>query len=58
MIEPHTAELEREQLIRHCHSLVAAIANRPGSTKLLKGIVPMLEIYANYKANRRSRYQR
>lgn len=58
MNQNHAAELEREQLIRHCHSLVAAIANRPGSTKLLKGIVPMLEIYANYKANRRSRYQR
>ena len=45
MNENHTAaELERQQLIRHCHSLVAAIANRPGSIKLLKGIVPTLEI--------------
>ncbi len=54
----HTAaELERQQLIKRCHCLVAAIANRPGSTKLLLGIVPTLELFAGYKANRRSRYQ-
>ncbi|MBA2748905.1 MAG: hypothetical protein H0U45_09245 [Tatlockia sp.] len=45
------AELERQQLIRQCHSLVAAIANRPGSTKLLRGIVPTIETFAGYKAN-------
>jgi hypothetical protein len=52
MSESHiAAELERQQLIRQCHSLVAAIANRPGSTKLLKGILPTLEVFAGYKAN-------
>ena len=45
----HTAELEREQLIKQCHCLIAAIASRPGSTKLLKGILPMLHQYAQYK---------
>ncbi len=54
MSENHAAaELERQQLIKKCHSLVAAIANRPGSTKLLRGILPTLEIFAGYKANRR-----
>lgn len=47
--QTHAAELERQQLIKQAHSLVAAIANRPGSTKLLKGIVPTLEMYAGYK---------
>lgn len=45
-------ELERQQLIKRAHSLVAEIAARPGSLKLLKIIVPMLESYAAYKANR------
>lgn len=48
----YTAELERQQLIKQCHCLVAAIASRPGSVKLLRGIIPMLEIYAGYKTNR------
>ena len=52
MSENHAAaELERQQLIKKCHSLVAAIASRPGSTKLLRGILPTLEIFAGYKAN-------
>jgi hypothetical protein len=59
MNENHAAaELQRRELIRHCHSLVAMIANRPGSIKLLQGILPTLEAFAQYKANRRSRYQR
>ena len=58
MSENHAAELEREQLIRHCHSFVAAIANRLGSIKLLKGIVPTLELFANYKSSRRPLYRR
>ncbi|MCY7284794.1 MAG: hypothetical protein LH679_15485 [Cyanobacteria bacterium CAN_BIN43] len=52
MNQSYTAEPERQQLIRHCHSLVAAIASRPGSIKLLRGIVPMLEMFAGYKARR------
>jgi hypothetical protein len=58
MNQNHAAELERQELIKKCHCLVAAIARRPGSTKLLLGIVPTLELFANYKSNRRSRYQR
>lgn len=46
------AELERQQLIKQAHCLVAAIASRPGAIKLLRGVIPMLEIYAGYKANR------
>lgn len=56
MSQNHAAELERQELIKRCHSLVAAIANRPGSIKLLLGIVPTLEIFAGYKSNRRSRH--
>lgn len=48
----HAAELERQQLIKQAHCLVAAIASRPGSIKLLRGVIPMLEIYAGYKASR------
>lgn len=51
----HAAELEREQLIKQAHCLIAAIASRPGAIKLLRGILPMLETYASYKANRARR---
>jgi len=50
--QTHAAELERQQLIKQCHSLIAAIASRPGATKLY-GIMPTLEQYAAYKQNRR-----
>ena len=40
---------EHQHLVARCHTLVAAIASRPGATKLLKGIVPTLEMYAGYK---------
>jgi len=46
------AELERQQLIKQCHCLIAVIASRPGAIKLLRGVIPMLEIYAAHKANR------
>lgn len=48
----YAAELERQQLIKQAHSLIAAIASRPGSVKLLKGVMPTLRLYAGYKANR------
>lgn len=54
----HNAELERQQLVKQAHCLVAAIASRPGSIKLLQGVIPMLKIYAGYKANRVRRRQR
>ncbi len=50
--QTHAAELERQQLTKRAHCLVAQIATRPGATKLLKGIVPVLEQYAQYKAKR------
>lgn len=56
--ENHAAELERQQLIKQAHSLVAAIASRPGATKLLRGIMPTLELYAGYKSNCVRRRQR
>ncbi len=54
-IPNHASELERQALIKHCHYLIAAISNRPGSIKLLKGVIPTLELYAGYKQNRRLR---
>jgi len=47
--QTHAAELERQQLIKQCHSLIAAIASRPGRN--FYG-APTLE-YAAYKQNRR-----
>ncbi len=52
MSQNHAAEVERQELIKRCHSLVAAIANRPSSIKLLRGILPMLETFAGYKVRR------
>lgn len=48
-----TPELERQQLIEQCHRLITAIASRPGSTKLLRGALKSLEIYAAYKTGRK-----
>jgi hypothetical protein len=53
--QSHTADLERQQLIKQCHCLVAVIASRPGAIKLLRGVIPMLETYAGYKRNRARR---
>ncbi len=46
-------ELERQELIKKAHRLIVLISHRPGSTKLLKNVVQVLESYANYKLNRR-----
>jgi len=48
----YAAQQERQELIKEAHSLIAAIASRPGSTKLLRATVAMLQSYAAYKANR------
>ncbi|MBW4639790.1 MAG: hypothetical protein KME05_16450 [Gloeocapsa sp. UFS-A4-WI-NPMV-4B04] len=56
--QSHAAELERQDLIRQCHCLIAVIANRPTSVKLLRKVVPMLQIYAGYKASRARLKQR
>ncbi len=55
--QTHDAERERQELIKQAHSLIAAIASRPGGTKLLRGIVPTLEMYASYKRGRRQRHR-
>ncbi|MBD2076415.1 hypothetical protein H6F86_21520 [Phormidium sp. FACHB-592] len=39
------------QLKAEAHRLIEAIARRPGSIKLLLGVLPVLQMYANYKAN-------
>lgn len=56
--ENHAAELERQQMIKQAHALVAAIASKPGSAKLLRGILPTLQMYAGYKTNRVRQRQR
>lgn len=48
----YAAELQRQELTAKCHALIAAIASRPGALKLLKGVLPTLQMYAQYKANR------
>jgi hypothetical protein len=49
----HAAELERQDLIKQAHCLIAVIASRPGSIKLLRGILPVLQQYAQYKSRQR-----
>lgn len=53
--QSHATELEHQRLVARCHALVAAIGNRPGANKLLKGILPTLELFAGYKQNRSKR---
>jgi len=49
--QSYAAEVERQELIKECHCLIA-ITSRPGATKLLRGAIPMLEVFAAYKQNR------
>lgn len=49
------AELERQGLIKECHSLIALIAQSPYSVRLLKAAKNGLLLYAGYKATRRQR---
>ena len=48
-------ELERQQMIKECHSLIDAIAYRSGCIKLLTLAKTHLEMLANYKGNRQQR---
>ena len=41
------------QLKRKAHLLIDAIGRRLGAVKLLLGVLPLLEVSANYKVNRR-----
>lgn len=48
MSEPvSVAELKQE-----CHSLIEAVARRPGAIKLLLGVRGQLLLFSQYKANR------
>ena len=49
------AELERQGLIKECHSLIALIAQSPYSVRLLKAARDGLLLYAGYKNTRRCR---
>ena len=51
----HAAELEREALIKECHSLIALIANKAYSNKLLKAAKAGLTLISQYKSNRGER---
>lgn len=46
------AELQRQELICECHSLIAAIARKPACLKLLGLAQHYLRLLASYKANR------
>lgn len=37
------------QLRSQCHELIDVISKRPGAVKLLLGVLPTLELYAQYK---------
>lgn len=45
---------ELPALRSECHRLIELIARRPGAAKLLAGILPLLKLYSQYKAKRRS----
>lgn len=44
----HAAELEREQLIAECHSLIALIAQKHYSVRLLRAARDGLLLYLDY----------
>ncbi len=52
------AELERQELIKKAHSLIALIAAKPNSLKVLRSTVAMLESYFAYKSGRGQRFRR
>lgn len=50
--ENYAAEAERQQLLRDCHGLIAAIGQQPYSNKLLRSARESLERCLKYKGNR------
>jgi hypothetical protein len=54
-IKETSQELERQQLLRECHSLVALIGQSPYSIKLLKAARSALLLTAGYKAHRQTK---
>ncbi len=51
--QTHAAELERQELLKSCHSLIAKIGYKASCLKLLTLAQNHLLILSNYKANRR-----
>lgn len=47
-----TAQTERDVLLRECRQLLAEVAQRPNSLKLLAGVRDQLRMFAEYKAGR------
>ncbi|MBD2079325.1 hypothetical protein [Leptolyngbya sp. FACHB-17] len=41
------------ELRLYAHRLIDRISRNPGAIKLLLEVIPTLELYANYKSNRR-----
>ncbi len=52
-----TQELERQRLLRECHSLVALIGRNTYSIKLLKTARNALLLTAGYKVHRQSKIE-
>jgi hypothetical protein len=51
-VKESSQELERQQLLQECHSLIASIGQSPYSIKLLKAARNALLLTAGYKAHR------
>jgi hypothetical protein len=45
-------EREYRELVAECHSLIAAIAQKPYAVKLLKSVRQALLMHLNYKSRR------
>lgn len=46
-----------QTLKQECHRLIEAVARRPGAMKLLLGTLLQLQMFADYKSNRRGQMQ-
>jgi hypothetical protein len=55
--QPHSPYLTLAQLRAECHRLVDVVSHRPGAMKLMIGVHRQLQMFAGYKANRRSRFR-
>lgn len=49
------SELERQELLKQCHSLVSLIGQKPYANKLLRSVREGLLMHLDYKANRQRR---
>lgn len=51
---PNSDPPELKRLLLECQCLLRVVASRPGAIKLLLGVHYQLEMFAGYKANRKS----